>query len=227
MSEQVTDKMVDSALSAYWQVIPHRTHRQGIHVAIEAALAAREPVDAGELVKRLQERANEARAVRLLSDARHFDEAADALEAQARKIQWLIIERDGAMDAVNILKAERADLIEAHKMTEQARGTVDVWELVRRLEEDETLDGLDEAIVALKEKAQKIEEINADFLRVEKERAELIGALKPFATMTMCSNENGYWPDDRDLSDVCSVDELTCGDIRRARAVLENLGVKL
>jgi hypothetical protein len=76
-----------------------------IRKIFDEALAALEPVDAGELIQRLKNDEN-------LDD---LDEAIAALEEQAKKIQWLRIERDGMTDACSALKIERDELIEALK----------------------------------------------------------------------------------------------------------------
>lgn len=76
-----------------------------IRKIFDEALAALEPVDAGELIQRLKNDEN-------LDD---LDEAISALEEQAKKIQWLRIERDGMTDACSALKIERDELIEALK----------------------------------------------------------------------------------------------------------------
>ena len=94
MTEQVTDEMVKAAISEWLSSASDYTSLHvSIRAAIEAALAAREPVDAGELVRRLEEDEN----------LDGLDEAIAALKVQAREIAAIKIERAELIDALKKL----------------------------------------------------------------------------------------------------------------------------
>ncbi len=109
MTEQVTDKMVSAAAIAFakkawgasieWETTDEL--KANVRAALEAALAAREPVDAGVLVEGLRQISlwvyNQTVDIGDI-DWEYLDHAADALETQAREISDLAVELDNSRD---------------------------------------------------------------------------------------------------------------------------------